>query len=75
MPSDNDNLKHHTNTITMKTNTLLLTIASLLTTMFTACDQKPSDTYVLRGTIQGLPDGTHIQLVPVNNIDGIVYNE
>ena len=67
MPSDNDNLKHHTNTITMKTNTLLLTIASLLTTMFTACDQKPSDTYVLRGTIQGLPDGTHIQLVPVSH--------
>lgn len=51
----------------MKTNTLLLTIASLLTTMFTACDQKPSDTYVLRGTIQGLPDGTHIQLVPVSH--------
>ena len=50
----------------MKTKKLI-TAACCLLTAFTACEQKMSDSYVIRGSIEGLPDGTHVQLIPVSH--------
>lgn len=45
----------------------LFTIASVcLASLLAACSQQPSaDSYTLTGTLSGLPDGTHIQLLLV----------
>lgn len=52
----------------MKKETILLAAAALLTA---ACSSTPStDGYTLTGHIEGLPDSTHVQLIPVSH-----YNE
>ena len=35
--------------------------------MLSCCSQPKVDGYVLKGNIEGLPDGTHVQLVPVSH--------
>lgn len=52
----------------MKKETILLAAAALLAA---ACSSTPStDGYTLTGHIEGLPDSTHVQLIPVSH-----YNE
>lgn len=52
----------------IKKETILLAAAALLTA---ACSSTPStDGYTLTGHIEGLPDSTHVQLIPVSH-----YNE
>ena len=52
----------------MKKETILLAAATLLAA---ACSSTPStDGYTLTGHIEGLPDSTHVQLIPVSH-----YNE
>ena len=52
----------------MKKGTILLAAAALLAA---ACSSTPStDGYTLTGHIEGLPDSTHVQLIPVSH-----YNE
>ena len=40
---------------------------AILGLMMLSCGSQPKvDGYVLKGNIEGLPDGTHVQLVPVS---------
>lgn len=41
---------------------------AILGLMMLSCGSQPKvDGYVLKGNIEGLPDGTHVQLVPVSH--------
>lgn len=46
---------------------LLFTASVCLLAAFTACQQQPANSYVIHGSIDGLPDGSHVQLVPVSH--------
>lgn len=50
----------------MKTN-LFIAIACCLLAAFTACRQQPANSYVVRGSIEGLPDTVRVQLIPVSH--------
>lgn len=50
----------------MKTNLFIATACCLLA-VFTACRQQPAGSYVIHGSVSGLPDGSHVQLVPVSH--------
>lgn len=49
----------------MKRKTLFLISIAIL--MLASCSKKPMTSYVINGNIQGLPEGVHVQLVPVSH--------
>ena len=51
--------------LNMKTRDLFVTVCGSLA-FLAVCTQQP-DSYTLTGHIEGLPDGTHVQLVPVSH--------
>lgn len=48
----------------------LLATSAVALNMMASCAQQPATGYTVTGTIEGIPDGVHVQLIPVSHDSG-----